>query len=121
MIPADDRQQPHGQRSQGLDEALYQALYLWRQYAEPQHRRNSVEPIIGHMKHEGLLDRYHLCGREGDRVHSVLCVVGFNLRKILCRLVQLFGLQFVRGLLATIHQSGTGVPGSTPQLKPATA
>ena len=24
----DRRQQPHGQRSQGLDEALYQALYL---------------------------------------------------------------------------------------------
>lgn len=30
-------QQAHGQRSQGLDDALYQALYLWHQYAEPQH------------------------------------------------------------------------------------
>ncbi len=225
------RQQPRGQRHHGLDEALYQALYLWRQYAEPQHRpklyslhepevdciakgkartpyefgskvsvittaregfvldcqalrgnaydghtlhqglervhkhcgqlpvntlvdrgyrgsestpltnvhitgkkkgngtaharyqhrRNSVEPIIGHMKHEGLLDRCHLRGREGDRVHAVLCAVGFNLRKVLRRLARLFGLQFVRDLLAAIHQSGNDVPGSTPQLKPATA
>ena len=86
-----------------------------------QHRRNSVEPIIGHMKHEGLLDRCHLRGREGDRVHAVLCAVGFNLRRVLRRLARLLGLQFIRDLLAAIHQSGNGVPGSTPHLKPATA
>lgn len=56
---------------------------------EQQHRRNSIEPIIGHMKSEGLLDRCHLHGVLGDKIHAVLCGVGMNLRKILKKLAEL--------------------------------
>ncbi|MGQ7020067.1 IS5 family transposase [Vibrio cholerae] len=56
---------------------------------EQQHRRNSIEPIIGHMKSEGLLDRCHLHGALGDKTHAVLCGVGMNLRKILKKLAEL--------------------------------
>ena len=62
-------------------------------HEEHQHRRNSIEPIIGHMKHEGLLDRCHLRGHTGDRIHAVLCAVGFNLRKVLRHLAWLFWLR----------------------------
>ena len=57
---------------------------------EKQHRRNSIEPVIGHMKQDGLMDRCHLKGHEGDAVHALLCGVGFNLRKILNHLRRLF-------------------------------
>ncbi|WP_020404978.1 transposase [Hahella ganghwensis] len=54
-----------------------------------QGRRNSVEPIIGHLKQEGLLDRCYLKGQEGNEVHALLCGTGFNLRKILKKLAEL--------------------------------
>ena len=57
---------------------------------EDQHRRNAIEPIIGHMKQGGLLNRCHLKGMEGSRIHAVLCGVGQNLRKILAHLRRLF-------------------------------
>jgi len=63
-----------------------------------QGRRNSVEPIIGHLKQEGLLDRCYLKGQEGNAVHALLCGTGFNLRKILKRLAQLL---WVLGLWQT--------------------
>jgi IS5 family transposase len=56
---------------------------------EDQGRRNSIEPVIGHMKNDGLLDRCYLSGLEGDRIHAVLCAVGFNLKKILRKLREL--------------------------------
>ena len=37
-------------------------------HASYQRGRNSVEPIIGQMKHNGLLDRSTCGGREGDLV-----------------------------------------------------
>lgn len=57
-----------------------------------QNRRQSIEPIIGHLKQDGLLDRCYLQGHKGDAIHSLLCGVGSNLRKILRRLkALLFG------------------------------
>ncbi len=47
------------------------------------HRRSLVEPIIGHMKSEGNLDRNWLQGAEGDAIHAALCGAGRNLRMIL--------------------------------------
>ena len=35
--------------------------------------RQVVEPMIGHMKTDGLLDRNWLKGALGDAVHVVLC------------------------------------------------
>ena len=46
-------------------------------------RRNAIEPIIGHMKNDGLLGRNYLKGAEGDAINVILCGVGQNLRLIL--------------------------------------
>ena len=46
-------------------------------------RRQVVEPMIGHMKADGLLGRNWLRGELGDAMHAVLCGAGHNLRMIL--------------------------------------
>ena len=46
-------------------------------------RRNAIEPIIGHMKNDGLLGRNYLKGAEGDAINVILCGTGQNLRLIL--------------------------------------
>ena len=46
-------------------------------------RRNAIEPVIGHMKSDGYLDRNFLKGAMGDAVNALLCGCGHNLRKIL--------------------------------------
>ena len=46
-------------------------------------RRNAIEPIIGHMKTDGLLHRNHLKGTDGDAINVILCGAGQNLRLIL--------------------------------------
>lgn len=35
------------------------------------------------MKNDGLLDRCHLKGEEGDTVHALLCGIGHNVRLLL--------------------------------------
>lgn len=46
-------------------------------------RRNAIEPVIGHDKHDHGLGRNHLKGKEGDRINALLAGCGFNLRKLL--------------------------------------
>ena len=46
-------------------------------------RRNAIEPIIGHRKNDGLLQRNYLKGVEGDAINVILCGAGQNLRLIL--------------------------------------
>jgi IS5 family transposase len=46
-------------------------------------RRAAVEPVIGHMKSDGRLDRNYLKGKDGDRINAVLCGAGHNLRLVL--------------------------------------
>ena len=46
-------------------------------------RRSAIEPLIGHMKTNGRLDRNYLLGTEGDEINAILCGCGFNLRKLL--------------------------------------
>ena len=46
-------------------------------------RRSAVEPVIGHMKQDGLLGRNFLKGELGDALNAILCAVGHNLRKLL--------------------------------------
>jgi IS5 family transposase len=52
-------------------------------------RRSAVEPMIGHMKNEGVLRRNWLRGSLGDELHAVLCGAGHNLRMILRKLLLL--------------------------------
>ncbi len=53
-------------------------------------RRQVVEPMIGHMKADGLLDRNWLKGALGDAIHAILCGAGHNLRMILAHLRVLY-------------------------------
>lgn len=46
-------------------------------------RRQAIEPMIGHMKSEGKLDRNYLKGTNGDRLNAILCGIGHNVRLIL--------------------------------------
>lgn len=46
-------------------------------------RRAAVEPLIGHMKNDGRLDRNYLLGRDGDKINPVLCGLGQNIRLLL--------------------------------------
>ena len=46
-------------------------------------RRSAIEPVIGHMKADGRLDRNFLAGRSGDAINALLCGAGYTLRLIL--------------------------------------
>lgn len=46
-------------------------------------RGNTVEPVIGHLKSDGRLDRNFLKGVEGSAMNALLCGTGHNLRKII--------------------------------------
>ena len=46
-------------------------------------RRQAIEPVIGHLKSDGLLGRNYLKGRCGDTMNVMLCGAGHNLRLIL--------------------------------------
>lgn len=67
-------------------------------------RRQAVEPMIGHMKADGLLGRNWLKGALGDAMHAVLCGAGHNLRMILAHLRVLYRAlvgQFMLTLMPT--------------------
>jgi len=49
-------------------------------------RRNAIEPIIGHLKNDGLMRRNYLKGELGDALHAILCGAGHNIRLILRQL-----------------------------------
>jgi IS5 family transposase len=46
-------------------------------------RRQAIEPIIGHLKQDHRMDRCHLKGEVGDRLHAVLCAAGYNIKWLL--------------------------------------
>ncbi len=55
-------------------------------------RRSAIEPVIGHMKNGGRLDRNYLKGRDGDRINAILVGAGHNFRLLLKWLRLLFAL-----------------------------
>ena len=62
-------------------------------------RREAVEPVIGHMKHDHRMSRCHLIGSLGDAIHAIACAAGCNIRW-LTRAVLRLGLQ---GLFAPLN------------------
>ena len=55
-------------------------------------RRQAIEPIIGHVKHDHGMRRCWLKGQTGDALHAVLCCAvlcstGYNLRWLLRAIV----------------------------------
>ena len=65
-------------------------------------RRQVVEPMIGHMKADWLLDRNWLRGALGDAMHAVLCGAGHNLRMILAHLRVLYCAFIAQLMLAML-------------------
>ena len=63
-------------QKRGLTRALRRALK----------RRNAIEPIIGHTKHDGLMGRNYLKGSSGDAMNAIQAAAGHNLRIILRKL-----------------------------------
>lgn len=58
-------------------------------------RRQAIEPIIGHLKADHRMDRCHLKGEIGDRLHAVLCAAGYNIRWLL-RMIVKKGVAFLQ-------------------------
>jgi transposase, IS5 family len=57
-------------------------------------RRQAIEPIIGHLKQDHRMERCHLKGETGDRLHAVLCAAGYNIRWLL-RMIAKKGVPFL--------------------------
>lgn len=60
---------------QGKHKALTKQPRSWLK------RRQTVEPVIGHLKSDNRMDRCWLPGQLGDALHAVLCAAGYNLRR----------------------------------------
>ena len=68
-------------------------------------RRQSVEPIIGHLKSDHRMDQCHLAGARGDALHAVLCAAGYNIRWLL-RMIRKKGIRLYLALIRLIKGSG---------------
>ena len=71
-------------------------------------RRQAIEPIIGHLKQDHRMNRCHLKGETGDRLHAVLCAAGYNFKWLL-RMIANKGVSFKHlflRLLGYEHRGG---------------
>jgi IS5 family transposase len=73
-------------------------------------RRQAIEPIIGHLKQDHRMDRCHLKGETGDRLHAVLCAAGYNLKWLL-RMIAKKGVTFWKYLFLRLlgHEYQAGI------------
>ncbi len=69
-------------------------------------RRAAIEPVIGHLKSEGHLERNYLKGRQGDQANAILTATGHNLRLVLRWLRKLL-CKFIAALIAAISPVST--------------
>jgi IS5 family transposase len=70
-------------------------------------RRNAVEPIIGHTKSDGLLERNRLAGATDDAINALLVAAGHNLRLLVAWLATLLRTWITAWLVAVQAQSVT--------------
>jgi IS5 family transposase len=78
-------------------------------------RRNAIEPVIGHLKSDGLLERNHLRGANGDAINVVLAAAGHNLRLLLA------WLRLLCVLIVAAISAAFGSPQARPKPTYATA
>ena len=71
-------------------------------------RRNAVEPLIGHMKSDGHLDRNFLLRRDGDAINALLAAAGHNLRLLRRWLAQLFAV-LLAAMLGAVRTPPAGL------------
>jgi len=55
-------------------------------------RRSAVEPVIGHLKEDHRMGRNYLAHRHGDFNNAALAAVGYNFRRLIRWLRNLFRL-----------------------------
>lgn len=79
-----------GYRGHGIDQGDSSAIFVSHTRSigsatikRELRRRNAIEPIIGHLKQDGLLERNHLKGTDGDIINVMLCAIGHNMRLLL--------------------------------------
>jgi IS5 family transposase len=70
-------------------------------------RRNAIEPIIGHTKSDGLLERNHLAGAAGDAINAILVAAGHNLRLLVAWLTVLLRALIAAWLPAAMPEMAT--------------
>ena len=68
-------------------------------------RRQAIEPIIGHLKSDNRMDRCHLKGETGDKLHAVLCAAGYNIQWLL-RMIAKKGVTFLNKLYLRLQKLG---------------
>jgi IS5 family transposase len=68
-------------------------------------RRQAIEPIIGHLKADHRMERCHLKGAMGDKLHAVLCAAGYNIQWLL-RMIAKKGVTFLRWLYLRLQKLG---------------
>jgi len=66
-------------------------------------RRQAIEPIIGHLKADHRMDRCHLKGATGDRLHAVLCAAGYNIKWLL-RMIAKKAVPFLRRIFLRLQK-----------------
>jgi len=70
-------------------------------------RRSAIESIIGHTKANGLLERNHLAGAQGDAINALLVAAGHNMRLLVVWLAALWRALFAWIALASMEQPAT--------------
>ncbi len=89
----------HGVERDGLDITLSHTRGITSPTIRREmRRRNGIEPVIGHMKYDGLLERNHLAGTEGDAINVILCAAGHNMR-LLVRWLRFLVLMIIARIL----------------------
>jgi IS5 family transposase len=68
-------------------------------------RRQAIEPIIRHLKADHRMNRCHLKGAEGDAIHAVLCVDGYNIRWLM-RMIRKKGIRLYLTLIKVLGLTG---------------
>ena len=63
-------------------------------------RRSAVEPVIGHAKGEHRMGRNFLKGAHGDAANAVLAAAGYNFRRLLAWLADLWRVFIIAMLVA---------------------
>lgn len=71
-------------------------------------RRQAVEPVIGHIKHDHRMERNHLQGWDGDRMNALLAGCGFNMMKMLRAIALCSISMLLKGFMAS-HAATFGI------------
>src|SRR5215218_9159159 len=71
-------------------------------------RRNAIEPVIGHLKSNGQVERNRLLGAHGDAINAILAAAGHNLRLLVAWLRALCALLWAA--LVVLHHACRATP-----------